>query len=48
MCVRRRLARMDLGGNELTEVMNLHHLIALETCDLSTLVPVAIFMTSVH
>ena len=39
---------MDLGGNELTEVMNLHHLTALETCDLSTLVPVAILMTSVH
>ena len=46
--VRRRLARMDLGGNELIEVLNLHQLSALETCDLSKLVPVAILMRSVH
>ncbi|KAL2044273.1 hypothetical protein N7G274_002978 [Stereocaulon virgatum] len=31
----RRLANIDLRGNELTEVSNLHRLTALETCDLS-------------
>lgn len=39
---------MDLRENELTEVLNLHHLIALETCDLSKLIAIATLMTSVH
>lgn len=46
--VRRRLTHMDLRGNELTEVLNLHHLTALQTCDLSKLIAIAILMTSVH